>query len=319
MAQKLFRLCGPGNSGWLGCLLFFVTALAGQAAEGTWPVTIQDSLRRTVTIKSTPQRIVSLTPANTEILFALGAGDRVVGVTTFCDFPEEARARAKVGGFAASTVNIESLLALRPDLVVTGDEYHRKVIESLAKAGVATVAIKSSDFAGVFASMRLLGKITGQANEAEVLVNAQQTRVDAVIARAAKIRQVDRLRVYWEVFDAPVITTGPNTIIGQLIALSGGLNVFAEIDAEFPQISTEAVIARDPQVILGPQMESGESLSLEKVRARAGWRSIDAVQKGRVYAVSADLTSRPGPRLVDGLELVARTLYPERFPVEPPK
>ena len=311
-SQKTSRLSLFAVLSWVGCLLASVSGVA--AAEPAWPVSVQDALRRTVTVQAAPQRIVSLTPANTEILFALGCGDRVVGVTTFCDYPAEAKSRAKVGGFAASTVNIESLLALRPDLVVTGDEYHRKVVESLTKAGVPTVAIKASDFPGVFASMITLGKLTGQSKQAEALVQAQRARVDAVVARASKIRQVDRLRVYWEVFDAPVITTGPNTIIGQLIALSGGLNVFADIDSEFPQISTEAVIARDPQVILGPKVENADSLSLEKVRARAGWKGIDAVRKGHVYAVSADLTSRPGPRLVDGLELVARTLYPERFP-----
>lgn len=298
--------------------LFLLPALMPPLmAQATWPVVVRDTFRRSIKIEAEPKRIVSLSPANTEILFALGVGDRVVGVTTFCNYPAEAIARTKVGGFAGSTINLEALLALAPDLVLAGDEHHRMVVDALAKKNVPSVSIKAMDLAGVYGSIRLIGQTTGRQNEAEELVKAMQTRVDAVAAKVAKIRPVDRVRVYWEVFDAPVITSGRSSFIGQMIDMAGGLNVFADVDAEFPQVNTESVIARDPQVILGPDMMGGEGLTVEKLRARKGWAEIDAVKTGRVYVVSADLTSRPGPRLAEGLELVARTLYPQLFTAAP--
>ncbi len=286
-------------------------------AQPTWPVVVRDAFRRSVKIEAEPKRIVSLSPSNTEILFALGLGDRVVGVTTLCNFPAEAATRPQVGGFAGSTINLETLVALGPDLVLAGDEHHRMVVDALTKKSVPTVCIKATDLAGVYGSIRLIGQATGRQNEAEALVKAMQARVDAVAAKVARVRPVDRLRVYWEVFDAPLITSGRSSFIGQMIEIAGGLNVFADVAAEFPQVNTEAVIARDPQVILGPEIVEGGGITLEKLRGRKGWTEIEAVKTGRVYVVSGDLTSRPGPRLAEGLELVARTLYPQLFTATP--
>lgn len=300
------------------CLLLLLGLCPPQlTAEGSWPVTVRDAFGRSVTLQSEPKRIISLSPANTEILFAIGAGDRVVGVTTFCDFPAEAANRPKVGGFAGSTVNLESVVSLHPDLVLAGDEHHLAVIELLSKRGIPALSIKASDFAGVYASIVLIGQATGRQSQADNLVKSMQARVDAVAKQVARIRPVDRLRVYWEVFDAPLITSGRNSFIGQLLEMAGGVNVFADIDTEFPQVNTESVIARDPQVILGPEVPGVDTMTLEKLRARKGWAGVDAVRHSRVFAVSGDLTSRPGPRLVDGLELVARTLYPGVFSPAP--
>lgn len=297
------------------CLLLLVGSLQLRSVAGTsWPVTVSDAFGRSVTLQSEPKRIISLSPANTEILFAIGEGEQVVGVTTFCDFPADAASRPKVGGFAGSTVNLESVIALHPDLVLAGDEHHRAVIELLSKRGIPALSIKAADFGGVYGSIRLIGQATGRLPEADTLVKSMQARVETVAKQVARIRPVDRVRVFWEVFDAPLITSGRNSFIGQLIEMAGGVNVFADIDAEFPQVNSEAVIARDPQVILGPEVPGTETMSIDRLRARKGWAGIDAVRHGRVYALSGDLTSRPGPRLVDGLELVARTLYPKLFP-----
>lgn len=296
------------------CLIVLAAVITRPLAAGeSWPLVVTDSFRRSIRIEAEPKRIVSLSPANTEILFALGVGDRVVGVTTFCNFPAEAATRTKVGGFAGSTVNLEVLLALSPDLVLAGDEHHRMVVDALSKRNIPAANIKALDLAGVYGSIRFIGQATGRPSEAEALVKSMQARVDAVATKVAKIRPVDRLRVYWEVFDAPVITSGRSSFIGQMIEMAGGVNVFADVDAEFPQVNAESVIARDPQVILGPDVVEGGGLTVAKLRARKGWADIDAVRNGRVYTVSGDLTSRPGPRLVEGLELVARTLYPQWF------
>lgn len=271
-----------------------------------WPRRVDDALGRSVSLNARPVRIVSLTPGNTEILFAIGAGDRIVGVTAWCNTPEVARALPKVGGFAATTVNLEAIVALRPDLVVAGDEAHRLVVETLAGLGIPAMAVKVRDFAGLFALMRQLGTVTDTADVAERVVRGLEDRVAAVATRTAAIPREQRPRVYWEVFDAPLMTAGRGSMLGRLIELAGGENLFADLREEYPQIGTEAVVTRDPQVILGADMAAtgAGALTVERLRERPGWAGLTAVRTGRVVALPADPVSRPGPRLVDALEQV---------------
>jgi len=284
------------------------------AAEGGlegWPRRVEDALGRRVEVAARPARIVSLTPGNTEILFAIGAGGRVVGVTAWCNAPEAARALPKVGGFAATTVNLEAIVALRPDLVVAGDEAHRLVVETLGGLGVPALAVKVRSFADLFALMRRLGTLTGESEPAERVVQGLERRVAAVAARTAAIPVERRPRVYWEVFDAPLMTAGRASMLGQLIELAGGRNLFADLREEYPQIGAEAVVARDPEVILGADMAStgAGALTAAGLRARPGWAGLAAVRSGRVIALPADPVSRPGPRLVDALEQVEALLH----------
>lgn len=286
-----------------------VGALALPAAVGS--VTVTDALGRSVALAAAARRVVSLAPSNTEILFAVGAGDAVVGVTTFCNYPAEAARRAKVGGFAAGTISLETLVALRPDLVLAGDQDQRAVVDSLEALRVPVISVKARDFDGLYQSIELIGRVTGKAAEASELVAGLRRRVTAVEDRVAARGPAPRWRVYWEVFDAPVMTAGRRSIIGQLIEKAGGVNVFSDLAEEYATVSMEAVVARNPQVILAPDMNKGDPLTAEKLRRRPGWERIEAVRQGRVAVVSADLTSRPGPRLVAGLEQVAAVLYPE--------
>lgn len=288
--------------GWAGSLL---------RAETGWPQTVKDALGRDVTVAAEPRRIVSLTPGNTEILFAIGAGERVVGVTTWCNYPAEARTRPKIGGFAATTIHLETLVALQPDLVVAGDETQRMVIESVGRMGFPVVAVKVREFEGLYTVIEQLGRLTGRTAAATALTDAMRRRVAAVVEQAARIPADRRVRVYWEVFDAPVMSAGKSSMIGHLIELAGGVNVFADVREEYPQVNTEAVVARAPQVILGPDMADNGPLTVERLRARPGWSAIPAVRNGRVHILPADPTSRPGPRLVEGLELLAAILYPK--------
>jgi iron complex transport system substrate-binding protein len=298
-------------AGVLAAVALLGLALVGRLqGAGEWPQRVRDALGREVTIPAAPRRVISLTPANTEILFAIGAGDRVVGVTTWCNFPAEARTRAKVGGFAATTIHLETLVALQPDLVVAGDETQRQVIESVARLGFPVLAVKVRDFPALYTVTEQLGRLCEAGPAAAALVAGLRRRVDDVVARSAGIPADRRPRVYWEVFDAPVMSAGRGSMIGQLIELAGGVNVFADVREEYPQVSTEAVVARAPEVILGPDMIDGGALTVARLRARPGWSAIPAVRTGRVHVLPADPTSRPGPRLVDGLELVAAVLYP---------
>ncbi|MCS7222067.1 MAG: ABC transporter substrate-binding protein [Anaerolineae bacterium] len=284
------------------------------AVPAAFPLTITDSLGREVTITTLPRRLVSLAPSNTEILFAVGAGDRIVGVTEYCNYPPEAKeGREIVGGFSAKSLSVEKILSLQPDVVFSAGAIHQPVIEALEQAGVTVVALDAQSFDEVYQNILTAGRITGHIAEAEKVVAEMKDRLAKVQAIVGQIPEQERPRVFYEVWDEPLMTAGPDTFIGQMIELAGGINVFADVKEQYPQISPEAVVERNPDVILGPDSHA-EGLTAEKIAARPGWGDIKAVRDGRILIVNGDIVSRPGPRIVEAVETIARLLYPERFP-----
>jgi iron complex transport system substrate-binding protein len=284
------------------------TAVPAASAERT----VSDTLGREVTLNGVPTRIVSLAPSVTEILFAIGAGPQVVGVTTFCNFPPEADALPEVGGFSVSTISIESIVDLQPELVIAGAASQLAVAEALEPLGIPTMIMTPDDLEGVFANIEQLGTITGNEDQAAATLAEMRARIDAVAATVADIPAEERPSVFWEVFDEPLMTAGPNTFIGQLLDIAGTENIFADASEDYPQISAEAIVERNPAVIMGSDTHA-EKLTPELVAARPGWIEIAAVRDGRIYLINGDISSRPGPRLADALEAIVRALYPEYF------
>jgi iron complex transport system substrate-binding protein len=287
---------------------------AAPTAASTAPAEagITDSLGRRVSFSAAPRRIVSLAPSVTEILFAVGAGPQVVGTTQFCNFPPEADALPEVGGFAANTINVEALVDLTPDLVITAATSHRAVVEALEKLDIPVLVLVPESFEAVYTNIEQIGALTGHAQEAAALTAEMRERVAAVSARVASVPAEQRPGVFWEVTDEPLISAGPRTFIGQMIALAGATNIFADAQEDYPQVSAEAVVERDPAVILGPDSR-GPTLTPDLLAQRPGWAGITAVREGRVYQLNGDIVSRPGPRLADALEELAQALYPKLF------
>jgi len=277
-----------------------------------FPLAVTDGLGREVTIAAVPSRIVSLAPSNTEILFAVGAGSQVVGVTKYCNYPAEAQSREQIGGFSAKTISVEKIVALKPDVVVAGDESQQPVIDALVQLNIPVIALKAGTFADVYRNIALVGQVTGHDEQARAVVAGMRQRVDAVAAKVAGIPQVERPTVFWEVFDEPLMTAGPSTFIGQMIDLAGGVNVFADITEEYPKISAEEVVRRNPAVIMGPDSH-GDKLTPELIAQRPGWEGIAAAQAGRIVLIDGDIASRPGPRLPEALEAIAAGLHPDTF------
>jgi iron complex transport system substrate-binding protein len=278
-----------------------------------FPLTLTDDLGRKVTIETKPQRIVSLAPSNTEILFAVGAGEQVVGVTTYCNYPQEAETREQIGGFSAETISVEKIIAFKPDLVLSTGKLHEKVIEALEQAGITVYAVDAETFDQVYASIEAIGQMTGHNEEATHLVTHMKERVAAVESVVAEIPNEERPTVFWETWDDPLMTAGPTTFAGQMIEKGGGVNLFADVTKRYSEISIEEVIQRNPDVIMGPDSH-GEALTADHIATRPGWETVKAVQDGRIYVINGDITSRAGPRIVDGLEMIARALHPDRFP-----
>ena len=288
----------------LTLLLTSMTSCASRTPPG--PGAITDDLGRTVNIEDVPQRIVSLAPSITETLFALDLGDRVVGVTEYCDYPEEALAKPKVGAYFATS--LESIIHQNPDIVLS--DGHDPVSGQLESLGVTLVVLQPQSIDGILRDIELVGRITGRESKAGELVAEMERRIDAI---AAKTMEVDRPTVFY-VIDASEPakpwTAGAGTFIDALIRLAGGENV-AATEGPYTQFSLEALINADPAMIIGPARH-GTSF-LPDLGGFPGWKEMRAVKEGKVHLIEADLVSRPGPRIVEGLEEMARLIHPELF------
>jgi iron complex transport system substrate-binding protein len=273
---------------------------------------VTDGLGRTVTLAGTPQRIVSLAPSVTEMLFAVGAGPQVVGVTKFCNFPAEAEALPEIGGFSARTISIEAIVNLTPDLVIAGTASQRPVVEALEAQQIPVLVLAPSTFEEVYANITQLGGLTGHSSQAAQVVERMQTQVKTVTDTIAAIPAAERPSVFWEITDEPLMTAGPQTFIGQMIELAGATNIFADASEDYPQVSAEVIVERNPTVIVGPDSH-GDKLKAEVIATREGWDSVAAVRDGRIFVLNGDIVSRPGPRLADALEALAKALYPDKF------
>jgi len=277
-----------------------------------FPITISDDLGREVVVSAVPERVVSLAPSHTEILFAIGAGDQVVGVTEYCTYPPEAQERDLIGGFSANTISVEKIVSLEPDLVFSVGALQQPVIEALEQMNVTVVALEPGDFEDVYAAIELMGQLTGHEEEAAQVAADMQDRVAAVQGKVAAIPDEERLTVFWETYDEPLMTVGSASFTHQLIELAGGVNIFADLAEAYPQINAEEVVEHNPAVIMAADSH-GDALTLEQITQRPGWEQVAAVQSGRIHLFDADMVSRTGPRLAQVLEEMAQALYPEVF------
>ncbi|MCC7358942.1 MAG: cobalamin-binding protein [Anaerolineales bacterium] len=289
------------------------TDTAAPAPTEDSTITVVDSLGREVTLTAPPQKIVSLAPSNTEILFALGAGDRLIGRDEFSDYPAEALDVPSIGSLYPS-VNTEAVVALEPDLVLAAGITNPDDVQKLADLGLTVFTTRiAGTIDDIYADITDVGTLIGKDEAAAALVAQMQARVAAVEAATANV--TERPTVFYEL-DATdpssPYTTGPGTFNDQLINLAGGENVGNLSTEMYFQISLEQLVAADPQIIvLGSSLYGGQTPEL--VAARDGWANISAVKTGKVYTFNDNLISRPGPRIVDGLEELAKLIHPELF------
>jgi iron complex transport system substrate-binding protein len=271
-----------------------------------FPLTVTDDAGRAVSILEEPARIVSLAPSNTEILFALGVEARVVAVDAYSDYPPAAAEKPTIGDYADP--DLEQIVALDPDLVLATAVHETTIVPRLEALGIPAAVIEPADLAATLDSITTIGMLTGRDDAATELVCALHARIDAV---AAAVAGAARPRVFFEL-SPDLYTAGHGTFVDDLIARAGGENVVGAGLGPWPQLSAEAVIAADPEVILLADHEAG--VTPDSVAARPGWSVVSAVRDERIVPLDTDLVVRPGPRVVDGLEAIARALHPGRFP-----
>jgi len=297
------QIFARGTNWFLVALLCIALVLTACSPTEQTPVDyVFDDLGRLVAINGTPQRIVSLAPSNTEILFALGLGDKVVGVTDWCDYPPEALEKEKVGSY--DTPDIEKIVALTPDLILVAYGTTMDVINSLIGLGLTVFGIKTTDLDDLLNDIKTIGEITDKEVEALALTSEMENRIQAVTDQTEELEQ--RPRVFYIVWHDPLWTAGSETFIHELIEKGGGVNVCQNITG-YATITIEEVIARNPEVIITSEW------SYDWAMNETSLNSTDARQNGRIYQGDDDLVQRPGPRLVDGLEWFAYFIHPEIF------
>lgn len=246
-----------------------------------------------------------MSASNTEILFALGLGDRVVGVDDYSDYPPSVRGKPRVGGFASP--DLERVVAAEPDLVLASAIHTKVALAELERRGLRVLVVDAKDVRGVLDRIELVGKATGRQKEAETLAGQMRARVEAVESRLAGVKPV---RVFYELSPS-LHTAGSGTFVDDMIRLAGGSNIAAQAGQGWLQLNQESLFVLDPEVILLADHAAGQTP--EQAMDRPGWKQITAVKMGRVFSVDPNLANRAGPRVVDGLEMIAKMLHSERF------
>lgn len=271
-----------------------------KAATNGFPVTITDDASRTVTIATRPTRIVSLAPANTEILYSLGLIGEVVGVTTYDDYPPQVKSIAKVGDF--QTPNLEAIAAARPDVVFVTGGVQASVIAKLSQIGAKVVVIDPQSLAGVSQSILKVARVTGTLAQGQKVVTDMNTTIVNVRDKLAGATPVP---CFIEIGYDPLYTAGSGTLLNDLITAAGGVNVVNQ--AGYVGFSVEQLVKDQPAVYLGTRSSLGTTAA---VAARPGYSALSAVKDGRVFVLDDDLVSRPGPRIAQGLLEIAKALHP---------
>ncbi|WP_298860241.1 ABC transporter substrate-binding protein [uncultured Gimesia sp.] len=308
--------CGSGTTELKPASSEMTPALSDQQRISEFPVVLKDYRGREIEIPQKPVHIISLLPSHTEILYAIGAGPQMVGCTTSCNYPAETKDLNKVAISDPGVVSLETLVALKPDLVFLGGDYHRLLADRLTKLKIPVLSFESQSVAEIELAIRGISRSTGHVESGDELIREMNQEIKAIQDQLKPYQKQGRPLVFYQVWDQPLMTAGPTSFIGALIKLAGGKNVFDDVKIAYPQVSEETLILRNPEVILLPQLKEGSTdpaATLLKLSQRPGWKQMNAVKNKRVYLIEDDLISRPGPRVVQGLQKIAQALYPEAF------
>ncbi|MFD2444917.1 ABC transporter substrate-binding protein [Bacillus sp. CGMCC 1.16607] len=280
------------------------------ANKTAFPVTVVDGTGKEVIIESEPKTIVSLVPSNTEMTFALGQGDKVIGVSDYCNYPEAVQSIEKVG---AQDMNVEKILTLKPDLaLVTPFHYqnHPDILQQFKDAGIDVIVVgEALSFKDTYDNLRLIGKVTGS-TEAEGIITDMDKRLAEVKEKAKAVKE--KKRVWVEVSPAPdIYTTGKNTFMHEMLESINAINVAGDQEG-WVKLTEEEIVALNPEVIITTYGYYVKNPA-EGVLSREGWKEVPAIQSKQVFDVDNDTVTRPGPRLIDGVETLGKLIYPEIF------
>jgi len=278
-----------------------------------FPMTVTDDLGSTITLDNAPQRIISLSPSNTEILFDLGLGDKVVGDTIYDDYPAAAVDKPHIGGY--SDIDLEKVVSLAPDLILAEDIDKSDVTPALEKMGYRVYTLVPHNLEEIIESVSTIGRLTGTSSQAKSITSDMQERIKAVTDKTAALKDNQKPRVLYVIWHDPIMSSGTDTPCDDMIKKAGGTSAAPE-ETGFPTISLESVLAADPQVVIcnvDPTFDGGDA-PLVFFQTEPRLKGIAAAVSGKIYGINASLVNRPVPRIIQGLEWMAAMIHPELFP-----
>lgn len=271
-----------------------------------YPFDIEDGFGDMWTFEEEPHRLISLAPSHTEILFALGLEENIVGVSTYDDYPEAALEKEKIGD--ALSVNLEKIIELEPDLVLNYGFTNDEDLMRLKEAGIKVLGFMPETIDEVMETIQRIGIITNRKEEANLIVADMTEKKDKIIK---SLDGVEKKRAFYEIWHEPLMAAGPDSFMDELITLSGGINIAQDAAKGYADYDLESLIEKDPQVYL--TSNDLPEKTVDTIVARPGYEEITAIKEGNIYLLDGNITSRPGPRIVEALELVARAIHPEIF------
>jgi iron complex transport system substrate-binding protein len=279
-------------------------------------VSVVDDEGYVLNMTSCPQRIVSLAPSNTQILFAIGAGDKVVGVTDYDKYPYDFSAwiaegnMTSIGGY--STPNKETIASLEPDLIVATPINDVDVV-TLRTLGYNVLVINPDSINGVLHDIALIGNATGNQVGATSLADNIVNQINSVASKIAAANIQEKPKVYYEIWDDPLMSAGGTTWINDIINKVGAVNIFANETQQYPTISSESIVQMNPDVILLPSSMGTGTITPDSVKNRSGWSTINAVKNNRIYVIDGDLFAEAGSRIAEQVSAIAQAIYPDLF------
>ncbi|AKL94466.1 ABC-type Fe3+-hydroxamate transport system, periplasmic component [Clostridium aceticum] len=306
-------------------LLIISVVLAGCASpanteenlEAGATIEVTDGLGNIVSLNEEPKRIISAVPSHTEILFALGLEEHIIAVSEYCDYPVEALDKEKIGGY--KNLNIERIIELEPDILFIYGEGDEEVVQQILASGITVARYEPETIEEIFETIISMGEVTGREETAEAIVGELTAKKDNILE---KIKDQEVVGVFYEIWDEPLMTAGSGSFMDELINLAKGENIAADGEGAYPIFSIEALVERNPQVYLLPashvmafdeMTEKDIQERIDEIKSRPGFGEISAIQHNRVGLLEPNIVSRPGIRIIEALEAVARAIHPNVF------
>ncbi|MFW5986401.1 MAG: ABC transporter substrate-binding protein [Halanaerobiales bacterium] len=291
-------------------LVFFIVICISSTAAAQFPVTVRDDLGTEVTLEKEPERIISLAPNVTEMLFSIGLADKIVAVTDYADYPEAAMDKDTVG--TITDPSIEKIVSLEPDLVIAAKINKEEIISELRSLGIKVAGFDPTGIDETLYTMKQVGRLTGNSREAQKVVTDLHLKLSEISqAVNSVLENKERPEVFYEIWNDPLSTAGAGTFIDDMIEKAGGTNIGREASGAWPQYSLEMLLIQDPEVYISSPHSASHEVTPEKIKNRKNYDKLRAVKNDRIYIVNQDIVSRPSPRIIDGLKEFVKAIFPE--------
>ena len=289
-------------------VMVFTFTLHISAAQ--YPLTVKDDLNKEVTMEAEPERIVSLAPSITEMLYSIGLADKIVGVTTYADYPKEATKKTKIG--SVTEPNIEKIVSLKPDLVIAAGINKKPTLKKIKDLGIKVAGFNPHTIKETINVFVKVGRLTGNDQTARQVAAQMQVQVDEIKALVEnKLQNNPRPKVFYEIWSDPLTTAGKGTFIHDIIKTAGGENIGAKAKGPWPTYNLEKLLVENPDVYISSHHSAPGNVTVKSVKNRDNFGSLKAVKNDRIYIVNQNIVSRPSPRIIKGLKSFVKAIFPE--------